>query len=172
MGDGASQQAVPVFLQNTSSDRLNVGLAVLGRGVGFEGTGELFRVRLSEPVDLAAVVIDARNLKNELLAVRLVDHADGSIPRAFELSQNFPNPFNPTTTIAFGLPEPSTVSLTIFSVDGRRVRTLVNDHREAGRFVVAWDGRDDQGRSVASGAYFYRLVAEKRTSTKKMVLMK
>jgi hypothetical protein len=90
----------------------------------------------------------------------------------FSLEQNHPNPFNPTTTIGFSLPEATQVELDIYDVSGRRVRTLVDGRREAKRYAVEWDGRDDGGTRVASGIYFYRIVAGRHVETKKMVLLK
>jgi hypothetical protein len=88
------------------------------------------------------------------------------------LVQNHPNPFNPQTTIAFSLSTRGRVSLAIYDVNGRIVRTLANETRAAGAYELTWDGRDDDGQAVASGVYFYRLVAPEFTQTKKMVLLK
>lgn len=88
------------------------------------------------------------------------------------LTQNQPNPFNPTTTIAYSLSVGAHVTLTIFDVGGRRVRVLTDTMAAAGPHDVSWDGLDDNGRGVASGVYFYRLVAGSFTQTKKMVLLK
>lgn len=88
------------------------------------------------------------------------------------LVQNHPNPFNPQTTIAFSLAARGRVSLAIYDVNGRIVRTLANETRAAGAYELKWDGRDDDGQAVASGVYFYRLVAPDFTQTKKMVLLK
>ena len=90
------------------------------------------------------------------------------------LDQNEPNPFNPTTTIRFRIDEAGHVSLTVFSTSGARVRTLVDGTRvpRAGGHEVVWDGRDDNGRSVASGVYFYRLEAGGIVSTRKMTMLK
>lgn len=100
--------------------------------------------------------------------------ADGSenIPDEFVLCQNYPNPFNPETDIAFALPEDAKVSIVIFNVLGQRVRTLINAHKMAGRHVVHWDGRNDSGKLVSSGIYFYRLKTEKFTEARKMLLIK
>jgi hypothetical protein len=91
---------------------------------------------------------------------------------ATRLEQNSPNPFNPTTAIRFSLASKETVTLAVFDLGGRLVRTLVNEPRGLGSHSVTWDGRDNAGASVASGVYFYRLDAGKFTSTKKMVLLK
>jgi hypothetical protein len=89
------------------------------------------------------------------------------------LSQNRPNPFNPTTTIEFTLKERANVQLKIYNVAGQLVRTLVNEARTPGEVHTAtWDGRNDAGQSVSSGVYFYKLVAGNFVQTKKMVLLK
>jgi hypothetical protein len=94
------------------------------------------------------------------------------IPLASYLSQNYPNPFNPVTMIQFGLESHGGVSLRIYDPAGRLVRTLVEESRNAGHYMEEWDGRDSEGRSVASGMYFYRLQAGAFKETKKMVLLR
>jgi len=97
---------------------------------------------------------------------------DDNLPLKFELSQNFPNPFNPTTEIAFSLPSTGEITLQIFNIAGQQVRTLTNGMREAGTHRVIWNGRNDQGSDVSSGIYFYRLNTGEFTETKKMILLK
>jgi hypothetical protein len=92
--------------------------------------------------------------------------------RAFELGQNHPNPFNPSTTISFTLPERARVTLLIYDVQGRLLRTLVDDMVGEGYQERMWDGKDASGSQVGSGVYFYRLTAGDKTLTKKMVLLK
>jgi len=94
------------------------------------------------------------------------------IPLATYLDQNFPNPFNPMTTIRFGLKEPAYVSLRIYDAAGRLVRILVKERLEADRYEITWYGRDGSGRAVSSGIYFYSLKAGSFTETKKMVLLR
>ena len=91
-------------------------------------------------------------------------------PLATYLDQNFPNPFNPETNIYFGLKQPADVSLKIYDVSGRLVRTLVREGRPAGIYKETWDGIDNRGASVASGVYFYKLKAGSFSDTRKMVL--
>ncbi len=95
-----------------------------------------------------------------------------AVPRVLKLDQNRPNPFNPVTAISFEVPRRSEVSLTLFNVQGRRVRTLVDGEREAGAYRVAWDGTDESGRPVASGVYFYRLESDGRVEHRKMTLLR
>ncbi len=94
-------------------------------------------------------------------------------PSDYALLQNRPNPFNPSTEILFSLPNSARVALSIFDLGGRRILTLVEDVEfAAGRHAVTWSGRDETGTQVASGVYFYRLVTEEFTQTRKMVLVK
>jgi hypothetical protein len=95
-----------------------------------------------------------------------------TVPETFTLDQNRPNPFNPTTEISYSLPEGCDVSLDIYNITGQRVTTLVNHYQDAGIHSVTWNSRDDNGRQVASGIYFYRLTADNYAETKKMILMK
>ena len=93
-------------------------------------------------------------------------------PRRYALEANYPNPFNPQTAIRYSLAGPGRVTLAIYDVLGRRVRTLVDHSQAAGRYQVEWNGLDDQGRSVASGTYLYRLDAGSFRQTAKMSLVR
>ncbi len=94
------------------------------------------------------------------------------IPASYELSQNFPNPFNPATTIRYGLPKAERVRLIIYNLLGAEVVTLLDDEpKEAGYHAAIWDGRNRHGQPVASGIFFYRLRAGSFVMTKKMVLV-
>ena len=97
-----------------------------------------------------------------------------SLPRAFSLAQNFPNPFNPSTTITYTIPEggPVWVSLNVFNTRGSLVRRLIDKLQALGTYTVAWDGTDSSGHKVASGVYFYRMQAGEFVQTRKMVLLK
>ena len=95
-----------------------------------------------------------------------------SLPTEFTLSGNYPNPFNPTTTIQYALPEEASVTLEVFDAMGRRVATLVNSQQAAGRYEAQWNGRSDAGNTVASGMYLYRLRAGNFVETRTMLLMK
>jgi flagellar hook assembly protein FlgD len=95
-----------------------------------------------------------------------------AVPTAFSLNANYPNPFNPTTNISFGLPVDSKVSLKIYNVAGQLVRTLVNETMVAGTHTVTWDGANSNGEKVASGIYFYKLNAGDFSKTMKMVMTK
>jgi hypothetical protein len=98
------------------------------------------------------------------------------IPVKTELSGNYPNPFNPTTTIKFGLKEDCDVNIKIYNIKGSVVKTLVDGEMNAAYHEVVWDGKDNAGKQVGSGLYFYKMISEgnsgEYTSTKKMILLK
>ncbi len=109
--------------------------------------------------------------------VGIGDRGDRSgIPRSLSLFQNYPNPFNPSTTIAFEVPVSSgmanPVSLTIYDLRGRRVRSLLDSTIEPGFHQIHWNGRNDRGERVSSGIYLYTLIASEKTITRKMMVLK
>jgi len=101
-----------------------------------------------------------------------VAEAEGIVPAEFALAQNFPNPFNASTTIAFQLPLASQVELSIYSISGQRVRTLISTSLPAGHHRLQWDGRNELDESVASGAYLYQLLAGDFVATRQLTLLK
>jgi hypothetical protein len=100
----------------------------------------------------------------------VVGVGEGELPAPVALLQSHPNPFAPTTTIRYAIPQAERVSLTVHDVMGRRVTVLASGRHETGRHSVMWDGRDASGREVASGVYFARLRAGPFSATRKMVL--
>ncbi len=88
------------------------------------------------------------------------------------LGKNFPNPFNPVTNISYSLSQAGDVTISIYNIKGQKVKTLVNEKMEAGRYITTWYGKDNFNRDVSSGVYFYKMHAGKYTGTKKMILMK
>ncbi len=87
---------------------------------------------------------------------------NNEIPKEYSLAQNFPNPFNPSTTIEYALPKESYVTLKVYNVLGQEVRTLVNRPQSAGYKTVQWDGKNESGETVAGG--IYRLIAGERSA--------
>ncbi len=113
------------------------------------------------------LVVGRRDFVDEKLA------GARAIPTTYELSQNFPNPFNPATTIRYGLPSAERVTLKIYNLLGAEVVTLVgNEQKTAGYHAAIWDGRDKASRAVVSGVYVYRLQAGSFVMTKKLALVK
>jgi hypothetical protein len=106
----------------------------------------------------------------------VVTNEDSTNPEYNNISTligNYPNPFNPETTIKFSISKNSNVDLSIYNIKGQRIRTLANQQYAAGDYSIVWEGADDNGRSVGSGVYFYKLgVDGKLTSTRKCILMK
>ena len=94
------------------------------------------------------------------------------VPQVFALHANYPNPFNPSTTIRYQLPHDAKVRLELFDVLGQKVRVLVRQGQLSGHYRVVWDGRDDAGRFAAAGVYFYRLQAGEQTQVRKLLLLK
>jgi hypothetical protein len=100
------------------------------------------------------------------------DITEDDIPKAYELAQNFPNPFNPVTTIRFDIRKKGHVRLRIYNVAGQLVKTLVDDVMDPGSYTSEWTGVNNAGAEVASGVYFYRLEAAGYENVKKMVLLR
>jgi len=133
------------------------------------------------PEGIYRLIWSASRVDNEAVIVSgdiLVSSAVSAVPEILlgkaipALIDNHPNPFNPTTSISFDLPQAEKVRLTVFSVAGKHVATLLAGPLASGRHSIAWHGRDDQGRTVSSGAYFYRLEAGGITDTRPMMLLK
>ncbi len=97
---------------------------------------------------------------------------DDAVPDDFSLDQNYPNPFNAGTVIPFSLPTAGPVELVVFNLAGQKVVTLADGMRPAGSYRLQWDGRDNGGRELASGLYLYRLQAEQRVETRKLLLLR
>jgi hypothetical protein len=99
-------------------------------------------------------------------------YLEGSIPNKFALHQSYPNPFNGCTVLSYSLPQESDISLIIYDLQGRLVKTVAEGQRNAGRFAVSWDGTSNQGQSVSSGVYLVQLQAENYTAKRKVVYLK
>ncbi|MCF7802717.1 MAG: T9SS type A sorting domain-containing protein [Candidatus Marinimicrobia bacterium] len=100
-----------------------------------------------------------------------IDRA-GNIPDTYTLRQNHPNPFNPTTTIRYGLPEAAQVMLTVYDLMGRKVTTLADMEQQAGWYTVHWDGTNEEGQSVSAGMYLYRFETPAYQAMQKMIYLK
>jgi hypothetical protein len=101
-----------------------------------------------------------------------VDEILATIPEELSLDGNYPNPFNPVTTIRFGLPEPRNVRVTVVNLLGQEITELVNGWRDMGRYEVVWQGVDRSGKAVASGMYFTVLSDGNKIIVQKMLLLK
>jgi Secretion system C-terminal sorting domain len=146
--NGTSWTAVNTGLTDSYSNIVNVyALVVSGTNLFAETDGGVFRRPLSEMTSVEKLLID--------------------LPKNFNLDQNFPNPFNPSTTISFSIPSKSFVSLKMFDIMGREVATIVAEEMSAGSYSRQWNAAN-----MSSGIYFYRLQAGSFTGTKKLILLK
>jgi len=131
---------------------------------------------LNDPGKGGPQIAEVYDLREETLQPRLAGKvpapANAGVPGQFALSQNYPNPFNPATNIEFQLPQASHVTLKIYDLQGRLVKTLTNGEFSAGTHRVEWDGRDEHGNGAASGIYLYHIKAGNYVETRKMVLMR
>ena len=127
--------------------------------------------------DVTLTVSDGANSSTEVFEQYIVS-GTGSIseelllPESFTLHQNYPNPFNPTTTISYDLPEQALVTLGIYDILGKQIKTLVNQSQDAGNKTTFWNGTDNLGRQVSAGVYLYQIQAGEFTQTRKMLLLK
>jgi len=136
-------------VQQTADD----GYIITGRRLWFSGINNLWLIKTT--TDIVEV-----------------DPSNGSIPSAFSMSQNFPNPFNPTTSIRFQIPEREFVTLKVYDILGREVEILVNQEKPAGSYEVQFNSHSVEGRNLTSGIYFYKLSAGEYSETKKMILLR
>ena len=110
---------------------------------------------------------------SEVVNIELLSLEDiHGLPEDFAIHQNYPNPFNPTTTLRYDTPESGTVSILIYDMMGRQIRTLVNENVSAGYHFVQWDGTNETGSPVAAGVYIYSLNSGSFRAIKKMILLK
>ena len=170
----------PMFHHIVASGQVEVANGLVN-GTAVSGGGDIvrfvFRV-LYEFEDNArfeiadGLVFDPTNLSNPAVVAGVLELQ--STPREFALHQNFPNPFNPDTTIKYDLAESADVTLQIYNVLGQVVRTLVaSEAQNAGRYQIRWNGMDDRGVPVSSGVYFYQISAEgKFQQVQKLMLLK
>ncbi len=108
--------------------------------------------------------------KNAIVGINQIS---SEVPESFDMSQNYPNPFNPTTKIDFAIPKTSNVSLVIYDISGREIKTLINNEPlMTGKYTVDWNSVGNSGSMVSSGVYFYRIISEGKMITKKMMLIK
>ncbi len=158
---------------------LRIDIASLGTDVAIGGSGPLaelrFRAVVVDQVEVGFARAKLRGIDNGQLECRLLAVGAGSEEAAGDviaLAQNIPNPFNPVTMIAFDVPREARVSLSVYSVSGRRLARLVEGVCGAGRHTAAWDGKDDNGVEASSSVYFYVLEVGEVRLEKRMVLMR
>ncbi len=183
IGDFMGPDLISFTSHDNNAARVSVGISRKAPQDGVNGSGIVARIRMrmaanapsgetvavsfqnvtaNDPGGAALVIEPAGNC--QATSVTESYSTDGA-PRAFALHPNSPNPFNPSTTIAYDLPQAVEVKLQIFDMLGRQVRTLVNQTQQAGRYAITWDGRNEQGQQMASGTFIYRLQAVSSTSS-------
>ncbi len=88
------------------------------------------------------------------------------------IAYNYPNPFNPTTTISYSLPEEGNVCIEVYNIKGQKVKQLINEHKESGHHTIKWNGTDENNKNVGSGVYFYKIKTKKSSLINKMIMLK
>ncbi|MCK4307320.1 T9SS type A sorting domain-containing protein [candidate division WOR-3 bacterium] len=126
-------------------------------------------IESSKTTYVPALVLDDIALYGDYVGVEEIEDCQSSI---FAFSQNSPNPVISETHIEYALPKTARVTLMIYDLTGRLVKTLVNEEIETGYHTVSWDGRDNSGKKVASGIYFYRMETDKFKATKKLTIIR
>jgi len=166
MGTGMERFMIAVY---EAKDGLHVSFA---GPKALTGPGELFRIYPSESAGEVGLL--RGHFNGGRIGVRLEGRLIPAValPQQFALHANAPNPFNAETLIRFDLPTEARVSIEVYNALGQKVRTLLQERRAAGRYQIGWDSRDDAGRALASGVYFYRLIAEEFVQTRRMMLAK
>jgi choice-of-anchor B domain-containing protein len=135
---------------------------------------------LNEGTYSTDIVVSGNDTNNptETITVNLVVESvtgisdNANIPDVYALGENYPNPFNPSTSIPYQLPQPGDVRIEIYNMLGQKVKTLVNNKKEPGYYTASWEGLNDNGFQVSSGIYLYRIEAGEFSSVRKMILMK
>ena len=148
----------------------NADLAWHDAGPRVPGKGAWFRINSWTELPAATDV----NLCIEAVILHpMLDETSDNVPvNESTLQQNFPNPFNPETTISFNLPSADVASLIVYNIKGEKVTTLASETLTAGDHSYIWQGKDDNNLPVSSGIYFYQLVTSQQTETRKMILLK
>ena len=136
--------------------------------VTFEAQNDV-RGTVDAPVTIGNVMLNETRVGQSVQATVAIEGK----PLSFGLDQNYPNPFNPSTTISYRVPDDGLmVKVDIFNLTGQHVKTLVDGLHRAGEYHVVWDATTDSGEKAGSGLYFYRIIGDKFTSVKKMLLVK
>ena len=150
---------------------LNGNTAVSGDGIAATLKFKLLGDGAGNSIQIADIqILDAFGIVSYLARFDVLDLIP--VPLVFELKNNYPNPFNPTTTIEYALPHTELVRIDIVNVLGQVVTTLVNEEVQSGFHKVVWNGRNAFGSPVASGIYIYRIKAGTFTSVKRLTLLK
>lgn len=153
------------------STNIEVGQPVVWTREAPESIGNVIVDDLAVRVSDRKVVVGTHGRGIHSVIVPQPSAVPGNPAKAY-LAQNYPNPFNPSTQINFEMTEGGQAQLEVFDLAGRRVRVLLNENREAGRYSLRWDGTDERGQVVGAGTYLYRLQAGSFMEQRKMILLK
>ncbi|MEX0737667.1 MAG: T9SS type A sorting domain-containing protein [Bacteroidota bacterium] len=181
MGSRAASNGWELYPYQKDDSTWNVVMLSAPRKPFESGNGTLVRINFSKdfskPADSNIVFLSRTEIVNpqarilSLFVGRLAWSAtELSRPAVFSLGQNFPNPFNPSTTISYKLGHAANVRLVIYDVAGREIKRLVSQYQFPGQYAVTWTSADESGRNVPSGMYIARLQVESESSIRKMVL--
>jgi hypothetical protein len=183
--DVASGEVWPegsLLLHTNADGRVTVSIAAMGADAVVEGNGVIATLTFAVTganTDLALEHMTARTCDNQEIEIENnptgnVDNGDvvNVIPAHSYLGSNYPNPFNPSTTIQFGIKEAGFVKIKVFNARGQLIRTLVNDSKAAGTYQATWNGLDENNRPVASGVYIFRMETKGKVQTTKGILIK
>lgn len=125
-----------------------------------DGTREEYPINNIQAIDFSGIV----SIEDSQKAEKLI--------QAFNLLDNYPNPFNPSTTIEYEIPKSGFVKISIYDLNGKLIKTLVHKKQEQGNYRIQWDGKNNSGLKVSSGVYIYAIENEKSIISKKMILVK
>ena len=177
-GDGGASFSLPVKVSNNTYPstenfpEISIGSVRDEIGGVFSGGADITWIEYD------TLTVNYFNVMHGVIPTALVtgigdaDFNSKLIPHKYTLSQNYPNPFNPVTAIEFSLPQKEHVSLTVYNMMGQRIRTLVDETKEANQYKIIWDGQNSYGIKVTSGVYFYQLRTRDNVFTKKMLMLK
>ena len=149
------------------------GKSTCGDFIAIDGSGNCFITGLTD-----GDLFDTHKKPQEVFLSRItvsnsVDVKEtGSLPSKFELNQNYPNPFNPSTKISYSMPVDSQVRITVYDIDGKSVKMLLDRYQAPGNYSVSWNGKNEKGEAVSSGIYFYKLETENISLCRKMALIR
>ncbi len=142
------------------------------------GVGSVFRlpkIISADMIDSTEVIFATQSNRSERSSVTTVTASPTAYPITFRLSQNYPNPFNGSTTIEYDIPDGTALTKTViqvYNILGQTIKTLVSEEQDPGRYRITWDGRDQYGKTVSSGVYFYRLISKSHVGSRKMLYVK
>lgn len=166
------------------TDKGKVHVAIAGVP-GIQKSGEILQLAfkvIENTIEEKSELTFSRAVVNDLKAINYSSgcinfaKSETEVPRTFQLAQNYPNPFNAETIIRYGIPDTKNkqvhVTVNIYNISGRLVRTLVDEKKAPGYYTIAWDGTDNKHRQVASGIYFYQIRASEFSSIKKLAVLK